>query len=135
MQTSTNAQQTLKAKHAFKAFAKSCGIWIEHHHANDGHFAENVFLADTAKQGQSMSFCGVNAHWQNGAAEKRICDLQEAAQTMMLHAKHRWPKAIATNLWPHAARLANDALNMMPLQDKHLSPIETFSDSKVKPNL
>jgi hypothetical protein len=41
------------------------------------------------QQQQTISFCGVNAHFQNGIAEKIIRDIQEQARTMLLHAKSR----------------------------------------------
>jgi hypothetical protein len=49
-------------------------------------------------KGQTISFCGVGAHHQNGIAEKRIGDLQRRATTLLLHAQRRWPDAINTHL-------------------------------------
>jgi hypothetical protein len=97
----------VEAKHAFEAFARSFGIRILHYHADNGRFADNLFLKDVETSGQTISFCGVNAHFQNGIAEKMIRDLQESTRKQLLHAKSRWPKAIELNLWPYALRLAN----------------------------
>ena len=45
------------------------------------------WMADTAQRGQIISFCGVNAHNQNGLAKKATRDLQEQARKSLLHAK------------------------------------------------
>jgi hypothetical protein len=94
LQESLTSKETVEAKHAFEAFARSFGIRIMHYHADNGRFADNLFLKDVATSGQTISFCGVNAHFQNGIAEKMIRDLQESARKQLLHAKSRWPTAI-----------------------------------------
>jgi hypothetical protein len=43
-------------------------------------------MADVARKGQTISFCGVNAHFQNGKAERRIRLLQDLARSQPLHA-------------------------------------------------
>jgi hypothetical protein len=88
-----------------------------------------------ANDGQSISYCGVNAHHQNGRAEKKIRDLQELARTMMLHAQHRWPNAINTHLWPFAIKMANDLSNRSPAIQSGISPIELFSQVEIAPKV
>ena len=102
LQTSLTSDETLKAKNAVEAYARLHGInRIRHYHADNGQFADNAFIQDITKQGQMISYCGVNAHFQHGVAEKRIRDLQEQVRKMLLHAKARWPTAITINLWPY----------------------------------
>jgi hypothetical protein len=102
-------------------------VAIKHYHANNGIFATNKWLANVEAAKQSITFCGVGAHFQNGVAEKRICDLQESVQTMMLQAANKWPTAHSISLWPYALRLANDVRNSTPTKDsEHQSP-EIFS--------
>ena len=79
MQDSTNGKDTLTAKRTFEAMARSYGITIKHYHADNGRFADNKFVDHAASQGQSISYCGVGAHFQNGIAERQIRDLQEGA--------------------------------------------------------
>jgi len=43
---------------------------ISHYHADNGIFADTKFLAHIAQAGQTISFCGAYAHFQNGIAEK-----------------------------------------------------------------
>jgi hypothetical protein len=82
-----------------------------------------------------ISFCGVNAHFKNGIAEKIIRDLQESARKQLLHAKSRWPRAIELHLWPYALRLANHLRISLPDKEDATSPIERFSRVEVGPHL
>jgi hypothetical protein len=68
-----------------------------------------------AKRHQMISFAGVNAHFQNALAKKCIRNLQDSACTMLVHAKHCWPQAISTHLWPYALCMANDVHMHAPL--------------------
>jgi hypothetical protein len=74
-----------------------------------------------------MTMCGVNAHHQNGEAERRIRQLQDLARTSLLHAIHRWPQAINTFLWPYAVRKAADDINKIPSEGIGTSPTAQFS--------
>jgi hypothetical protein len=125
----------VEAKEAFEAYSQSFGVKIRHYHADNGRFADNLFLQSVREAGQTISFCGVNAHFQNGIAEKRIRDLQESARKQLLHAKSRWPKAIELNLWPCALRVANHLRNSLPDKEDASSPIKRFSQVKVGPHL
>ena len=133
-QPSTDGTHTLLAKQAFETFAASVGVAIRHYHGDNGRFAENLFLTHARTLGQRVTHCGVNAHFQNGIAERRIRDLQDRARTMLVHAKHHWPDAIEPCMWPFAIRLANEAHNCAPFRNG-LSPIALFSRSRVLPNL
>jgi hypothetical protein len=77
----------------------------------------------------------VNAHFQNGIAEKRIRDLQEPARKQLLHAKARWPAAVTTNLWPYALRNTQHMRNSLPDSKDGTCPFERFSGVEVAPNL
>ena len=98
LQLSTAAEHTIKAKKAFERFATAHGVAVRHYHADNHIFDSRSFVDEVRASGQSISYCAVNAHHQNGKAKKRIRDLQELARTMLLHAKQRWPSAITTNL-------------------------------------
>ena len=114
LQRQATSEETVQAKQAFEKYARQCGVIVKHYHADNGRFADNAFIEACNQAGQTISYCGVNAHFQNGVAEKRIRDLQDQARTMMLHAKARWPQAISVNLWPYALRMANDVRNSTP---------------------
>jgi hypothetical protein len=92
-------------------------------------------MSAVAKSGETISFCRVSAHFQNGTAEKPIRDLSEQAREHLLHAKARWPSAIEINLWPYALRNANDIRNTIADKDDGSSPLERFCRTEVRPKL
>ena len=89
LQSSTTSAETVEAKLAFEAYARDHGVNIEHYHADNGRFGDNLFLKSVQDNKQTISFCSVNAHHQNGRAEKRIRDLRESGRTQLLHAISR----------------------------------------------
>ena len=138
VQKNLSADENLKSKRLWEAYCRSHGVTTKHYHADNGHFADLEWLADVAKKGQTITFCGVNSHFQNGISEKRIRDLQELARTEMLDAKSRWSKAIDPSLWPYALRHANDVHSVSPQltgPHKGKSPSEVFTQLGVRPNL
>ena len=62
-------EDTLKGKIAFEELAKQQGMSMKGHHADNGTFKAKGWVKDCAKKGQGLTFAGVNAHHQNGAAE------------------------------------------------------------------
>jgi Reverse transcriptase (RNA-dependent DNA polymerase) len=133
LQGSLSGDETLEAKQAFEHWSHN--ITIKHYHADNGRFAETKFLAAVAAAGQTISFCGVNAHFQNGKAERRIRTLQDLGRTQLLHAMARWPVAISTHLWPYAVTNVANCQNDMRQKDKKETRLELFSGSKISPNL
>ena len=134
LQRSTGSADTVQATRAFESFAKTKGVQIKHYHADNGRFAEAAFMNHCEQHGKTISFSGVNAHFQNGRSEKRIRDLQDQARTTLIHAKHRWPEAINAHLWPHASRNANDVHANTPGKSGK-TPLELFSKTSSPPNL
>jgi hypothetical protein len=135
LQESTKGDETLLAKRAFESYAASFGVTINNYHADNGRFAERLFLDHANLRNQSVSLCGVKAHFQNGIAEKRIRDLTEQARTSLLHAMNRWPSAVTVNLWPYALRCANDTYNSVPTIRTGITPLESFSGTHVRPQV
>jgi hypothetical protein len=135
LQKSTNAQETLEGKHVFACWASSHNVKVKHYHADNGQFAETVFMSEVARKGQTICFCGVNAHFQNGKPERRIRVLQDLARSQLLHAMHRWPIAITTNLWPYAISNVCHSLNNTSKKVGEKTRIEMFTGSQVRLNL
>jgi hypothetical protein len=75
LMTKLTSEETVEAEQAFKHFAEQHGVRILHYHCNNGQFADNAFKNSCSAKGQRLTFCGVNAHFQNGIAEKAIRDL------------------------------------------------------------
>ena len=108
------SDKTINAKHAFEHLAEQHGVRILHYHCDNGRFTDKAFVDDIRMAHQTITFCGVGAHHQNGVAERRIRDITENARTSLLHAAHRWPKAIAANLWPQAIKHVVNMRNSLP---------------------
>ncbi len=92
---------------------------------DNGIFASKDFRSSCLQQKQRMKFCGVNAHHQNGIAERHIRSITERARTMLIHAMISWPDIITEHLWPYAFRLAVDLHNNTP-NSTGLTPEEIF---------
>ena len=127
--------ETIDVKHAFERLAEQHGVRILHYHCDNGRFADEAFVDDVRAAHQTITFCGVGAHHQNGIAERRIRDITENAQTSLLHAAHRWPKTIAANLWPQAINHVVNMRNSLPRPGKTQSPLSKFAGTSVQPNL
>jgi hypothetical protein len=63
LQESTKGAQTLAAKRSFETYASTHGVKIRHYHADNGRFAEKLFLNHCELAGQKVSLCGVSAHF------------------------------------------------------------------------
>ena len=81
-----------------------------------------------------LTFCSVNAHFPNGVAKRRICELQDHARTMLIHANKRWPHTINTHLWPYALRMVNDILNATLNLKTGNTPLNAFAQSDITSN-
>ena len=122
-------------KHAFESSAYQCGVKVLHYHANNGQFTDNAFIADCKVQRQGLSYCGVNAHFQNGIAERRIMDHQEQTRTSMLSAMYKWTRMILICSWHYTMRHVNDVANSTPRKGEDQSHLEKFSGVNAKPKL
>ena len=121
------------AKHAFERSANQRGVKITYYHADNGRFVDNAFITDCKAQRQGLSYCGVNANFQNRIAKQRIRGLQEQTRTSMLYAMNKWKRMILICLWPYAMRHVNDVANATPRKREDQSPLEHFSGVKITP--
>ncbi|KAL7461329.1 hypothetical protein ACHAXS_003146 [Conticribra weissflogii] len=95
---SLKSSETLLAKLVFEKIAARSGHSICCYHADNGRYADNGFLASINSNDQTITFCGVGAHHQNGVIERRIWVLTETARTLLLHAQRHWPECVDTML-------------------------------------
>ena len=135
LQENLKANNTLKAKEAFEKHCNLFRIKIKQYHRDNGRFAEKVFVENIHQKGQTITYCGVNAYFQNGIAEKCIRDLQDTARTMILHANAWWPKAMSNHLWPYTMQQANDIMNAASTRNDNKSAIGVFSGMETKARL
>ncbi|KAL7563769.1 hypothetical protein ACA910_020453 [Epithemia clementina (nom. ined.)] len=135
LQKRITSEETVQAKQAFERHAGLFGVKILQYHCDNGRFVDNGFITDCKLKGQRITYCGVNAHFQNGIAEKTIRDRQEQARTMLLFALEKWPRMLLINLWPYALRTANEVANSTPTTKGDPSPLEKFAGVQVQPKL
>jgi hypothetical protein len=149
LMTEMDAAATVAAKQAFERLLRSHGVTVHHYHADNGLFDTKLFKSAIATASQTLSFCGVNAHHQNGKAENRIKTVTEGARTALLHAAHRWPTAVNASLWPAALKNYVNLRNSLPTEyipqkkvgkrviraQYHSSPLSKLSGTEVEPNL
>ena len=135
MQTSANNEQTVAAKLAFEQFAESNNVKVKSYHADNGIFAEQAFRDEVETSNQSITYCAVGAHHQNGIVERLIMELTYGARTNLLHAQRRWPKAVGTILWPFAWKDFERRYNELRLDEDGRSALNRFSGSDVRSDL
>jgi hypothetical protein len=137
LQKTSTAEETLEAKAAWEAFARTHGVEIKAYHVDNGIFKANKWVDSCKRDKQGLTFAGVNSHHENRIAERRIKEIQEGARTMLIHANHRWKSCVNAHLWPYAVRMANDQINAMPSmqrEDKQ-SPMQVFARTNVHSNV
>ena len=74
--------------------AATFGIRLKKFHTDSGIFAGEVFKSDVSDNNQTISYCRVGVHFQNGIAETVIKQLTEKARKFLIYAKHQWSEAI-----------------------------------------
>ena len=84
--------------------------------------------------GQGIKFSGVNAQFQNGAAENAIKIVVRNARTMMIHATLRWPGFVGKDLWPQALSHAANLYNITPKMETGVSPVSVFTRTMQESN-
>ncbi|KAL7477406.1 hypothetical protein ACHAW6_003210 [Cyclotella cf. meneghiniana] len=112
---SLTSKEIIESKQASERFAADHRVHIKQYHADNGRFADSAFKQHCSQQQQSITYCGVNVHFQNGIAKKAVCDITEAARMMLLHVKARWLVAVHLCLWPCAVRMAVYIHNTVPV--------------------
>jgi hypothetical protein len=76
--------ETLMAKHAYERILASLGVDSKAYHADNGRFADKGIRDDCVSSNQTITFCGVGSHHQNGIAERKIKDITLGARTLLL---------------------------------------------------
>jgi hypothetical protein len=119
--------ETLLAKEAYERFLHSNGVSAQSYHADNGRFADKGFQDDCKRNNQTITFCGVGAHHQNGIAERKIKDITLGGRTLLLHAKRMLPEYISTILWPFAIKCYEDRMNNLVHRADGRTPYQTLA--------
>jgi hypothetical protein len=86
--------ETLLAKLAFKKLCSKADCSVEHYQADNGQFSDNEFLAACNNLNQTIEFCRVGAHHQNGIVKNRNKQLTQTARVLLLHGMRMWPQMV-----------------------------------------
>jgi len=90
--------ETLQAKAAYKRHAAKSNVTIKKYHADNGRFANKAFKDEVQESNQTITYCGVCAHFQNGITKRMIRSLSEGGRTLLLRAQHQWSEVIKASL-------------------------------------
>ena len=80
--------KSIKVKAAYEQMASTFGIRVKKFHIDNGIFVEEGFKSDVSNNNQTISYCGVGAHFQNGISEADIKQLTEKASIILIHVNH-----------------------------------------------
>ncbi len=94
--------ETLLAKLAFEKLCAKVDYSDKHYQADNGCFSDNEFLAAWDNLNQTMEFCGVGAHHQNGTVKNRNKLLTQTSRVPLLHGMKMWPQMVDQMFWPFA---------------------------------
>ncbi len=70
LQQASSGEDTLMAKRAFESYAERFAVKVKRYLADNGRFVENEFMRSIQANNQVITLCGVNAHFQNGIAQR-----------------------------------------------------------------
>jgi len=126
---STGATEAISAKQTLELLVLTFNCSIKHYHADNGIFTSNPFRQSYDQQKQCLTFCGVDAHHQNGITQCHTRTITERALTMLIHAMLCWLDITTESYWLFAIQLAVDLNNSTP-GDSKLTPLEIFSGTK-----
>ena len=130
-QVSLRATDTVITKKRFEHNLNNFGHSVEMYLGDNGVYRSKEFRDDLKARGQTMEFCGVGAHHQNGVAERAIRTVSESARTMMIHAAIHWPGNVDLSLWPMAVEYAVHVYNMLPNMHTGIAPLEIVTGSRL----
>ena len=105
--------------------ADSHGVVVKYFHANNRIYAKKAFIDEVRDCGQTITYCGVGVHRQNGVGESHIA---RGSRTNLLHAQRRWPEAICEILWSFAWNNYERRYNDLQLDKDDFSPLQKYSN-------
>jgi hypothetical protein len=126
-QVSLRIGETLKGKNRFEKGSGQLYVKKDYLRADNAPFNAAEFQIDLDNKGQTITFSGVGAHHQNGAAKRAIKTITYWSRTMMLHAILHWPEQTTLDLWPFAMNHAVYCWNHFPSNNDRISPLEAFT--------
>lgn len=127
MHPTKDSKELLRSKSDFESFSRQHGVNLCSFRADNGVYASASIRASCSNANQSLTYCGVGSHWQNGLAERAIGTIQATARTILLHAMAKWPGTVTEAFWPFAINHAVHLYNISSRDGPHKSPWELFT--------
>ncbi len=78
-------EELVCSKLEFEDFTAKYNVKIKNIRANNGIYTAKLFQESFLKKQQSLTFCAVSAHWQNGIAEWFIGSNTQNTRTILLY--------------------------------------------------
>ena len=66
-------------------FMNEIGKDVKHYRTDNGIFTKQKFMEEIDQNQQTITYCGVGAHYQNAHTGRAIRTVITSARTMMLH--------------------------------------------------
>jgi hypothetical protein len=92
--------ETLLAKLAFKILCARADHSVKYYQAGKGQLSDKEFLVTCNNLNQTIEFCGVGAHNQNGIVKYRNKQLTQTARVLLLHGMRMLPQTVDQMFWP-----------------------------------
>ena len=128
---STDVSEAIEAKEACERETCKYGKEVRHMHADNGTHACEGYKDATHEKKQSLTCCGVGAHFQNGKAENRIKTMAASARTTLINGMHKWPGVVTPSLWPFSVSTSTRNRNKFKLDSNGTNAEERLSGIKL----
>ncbi len=124
--------ETLLAKLAFKKLCANPDCSIKHYQANNSRFSVKEFLAACNNLNQTIDFCGVGAHLQNGFVKNKNKQPTQTARVLLLHGMRMWPQTVDQMFWPFAIKAAAERMDSLHSDTDSHTPESKFYGVNIK---
>ncbi len=124
--------ETLLVKLAFKTLCAKADCSVKHYQADNGQFSDKQLLAACNNLNQTIDFCGVGAHHQNGITKNRNKRLTQTARVLLLHGMRMWPQMVDQMFWPFALKAAAERINSLHIDIDSHTPESKFYGVKIE---
>ena len=108
--------ETLLAKKYFERLANDGEVAIKAYRSDNGSFADKGCHDAVQDSNQTIKFCAVGGHHQNGIVEKNIKELNLITRNLLLYSILHWPEYTTTMMWPFDFKEADFRLNKLSIR-------------------
>ena len=115
-------EETLNTKRAYEKILSLAGHTVKSYRTENGRIANKGFLDSRAKREQTLTFCRVGAHNQNGIVENRNKHLTLGARSLLLQGMRMRPQMNETMFWPYALKAQAEPMNCLHLEINNHTP-------------